>query len=296
MLLAFFRNNPTARPWFTAGDAGASRRPPLPQGTRTWKDIAYVADPHERQKLDLYVPGEGRNWPLIVAVHGGAWRAGSKENEPVGAFLSKGFAVAAINYRLSQHAQFPAQIQDCKAAIRWLRAHAQQFGFDPKHVGVYGTSAGGHLVAMLGTAGAVKEFEVGDFLTESSAVQAVADFFGPTDFLQMDAHRVNDKAMTHTLPNSPESLLVGGLITENKDKVARANPVTYVTKSAPPFLIVHGDNDMLVPHHQSELLLGALQKAGVKVRLVTIKGGPHGGETTSKGLPMAVEFFAEKLR
>lgn len=296
MLFAFFRNDPTAREWFrgTGGGEAGPRMTRVPEGVRSWKDVAYVTNPHERQKLDLYVPGEGRNWPLVVAVHGGAWRGGSKEGEPVAAFLAKGFAVASINYRLSQHAQFPAQIEDCKAAVRWLRAHAREYGYDPRKIGVYGTSAGGHLVALLGTAG--KAFDVGENLDQPSAVQAVADFFGPTDFLQMDAHRVNDQAMQHTLANSPESLLVGGLITENREKVARANPVTYVTKNAPPFLIVHGDRDMLVPHHQSELLLEALRKAGVKAELVTVQGGGHGGETTAQGLPRAVEFFETVLR
>src|SRR5262249_39931484 len=161
------------------------------------------------------------------------------------------------------HDIFPAQIQDCKAAIRWLRAHAKEFGYDASRIGVFGGSAGGHLVAMLGTAGDVKEVEVGENLDQSSRVQAVAAFFGPTGFLQMDAHRVSTAAPQHSIAKSPESLLVGGLITENPDKVARANPITYVNAGAPPFLIVHGDQDMLVPHHQSELLLAALKKAAV---------------------------------
>jgi acetyl esterase/lipase len=160
----------------------------------------------------------------------------------------------------------------------------------------FGGSAGGHLAAMLGTAGDVKAFDVGANADVSSRVQAVVDFFGPTDFLQMDAHRLSAQAMVHDTPDSPESQLVGGPIRDNPDKVARANPITYVTKDDPPFLIVHGDADLLVPHHQSVLLEAALRKAGVSVRLVTIPGGPHGGETVAKGLPTALDFLAERLR
>ena len=271
-------------------------RVPLPEGTKVLKDLAYVEGGHERQKLDLYLPPTGSRWPLVVAIHGGAFRMGSKEGEPAGAFVARGFAVAAINYRLSQHAVFPAQIEDGKAAVRWLRANAARYGYDPERVASYGASAGGHLAAMLGTTGDVTSFDVGANPGVSSRVQAVVDFFGPTDFLQMDAHRPSAQAMVHDTPDSPESQLVGGPIRDNPDKVARANPITYVTPDDPPFLIVHGDADLLVPHHQSELLEAALRKAGVRVRFVTIPGGPHGGETVTQGLPLALDFLAEMLR
>jgi acetyl esterase/lipase len=276
-------------------DAQPGRSVPLPEGTKVLKDLAYGPGGHERQKLDLYLPPTGTRWPLIVAIHGGAFRMGSKESEPAGAFVARRFAVAAINYRLSQHAVFPAQIEDCKAAVRWLRANAARYGYDSERVASYGGSAGGHLAAMLGTAGDVKALEVGANLEVPSRVQAVVDFFGPTDFLQMDSHRFSPQAMVHDTPDSPESQLVGGPIRDNREMVARANPVTYVTPDDPPFLIVHGDADLLVPHHQSELLEAALRKAGVRVRLVTIPGGPHGGETVKQGLPLALDWLAEEL-
>ncbi len=269
---------------------------PLPKGTRTFKDLAYVPGGHERQRLDLYLPATGSRWPLVVAIHGGAFRMGSKEGEPAGAFVARGFAVAAINYRLSQHAVFPAQIEDCKAAVRWLRANAGQYGYDPARIASYGASAGGHLAAMLGSAGDIAAFDVGANAGVSSRVQAVVDFFGPTDFLQMDAHRPSPQAMIHDTPDSPESELVGGPIRDNPDKVARANPITYVTADDPPFLIVHGDADLLVPHDQSVRLDGALRKAGVRVQFVTIPGGPHGGETVTQGLPLALDFLTEALQ
>jgi len=187
LLLSVAASSATAQPGPTVS---------LPEGAKVLKDLAYVPGGHERQKLDLYLPPTGARWPLVVAIHGGA----------------------------------------------------------------YGASAGGHLAAMLGTAGDVKAFDVGANPGVSSRVQAVVDFFGPTDFLQMDAHRPSAQAMVHDTPDSPESQLVGGPIRDNPDKVARANPITYVTKDDPPFLIIHGDKDVLVPHHQSELLEAALKR------------------------------------
>lgn len=281
-----------------ASGASASAATSLPEGTRVLKDLAYVSGGHERQKLDLYLPPTEAHWPLVVSIHGGAFRTGSKDGEPVetvGALVARGFAVAAINYRLSQHAVFPAQIEDAKAAVRWLRANATIYGYDPNRFASFGTSAGGHLAAMLGTAGDVAAFDVGANPGLSSRVQAVVDFFGPTDFLQMDAHRLSPQAMVHDTPDSPESQLVGGPIRDNPDGVARANPITYATTDDPPFLIVHGDADLLVPPHQSVLLDDALREAGVRVRLVTIPGGPHGGETVRQALPIALDFLAETL-
>jgi acetyl esterase/lipase len=272
---------------------------PLPPGTKVLKDLAYVEGGHERQKLDLYLPPTGSGWPLVVSIHGGAFRMGSKDGEPArsaGAFVARGLAVAAVNYRLSQHAVFPAQVEDCKAAVRFLRAHAAGYGYDPSRLASYGGSAGGYLAAMLGTTGEVKALDVGAHVDKSSRVQAVVDFFGPTDFLQMDAHRLNAQAMVHDTPRSPESQLVGGPIRDNAEKVARANPVTYVTKDDPPFLIIHGDADALVPHHQSELLYAALVKAGVPARLLTIRGGLHGADTEAKGFEQALAFLTAQLK
>lgn len=257
-----------------------------------FRDLAYVTNGHPRQTLDLYLPETGQGWPLLIWIHGGAFRAGSKENKVPLDYLAAGYAVASINYRLSQHALFPAQIEDCKAAVRWLRANAGQFGFDPLRFGVWGESAGGHLVAMLGTAGSTDEFDVGEHLDQSSRVTAVVDYFGPTDFCQMDAHR-RPEGMVHDTPDSPESELVGGPIQEHPDWVARANPVTYVTHNAPPFLIVHGDQDPLVPYHQSVLLEAALKKVGVPVTFYTVKGAGHGRFTDPK-VPELTRGFLDK--
>ena len=283
---------------FVTGCVVASAQPlgqPVPADTIVHRDLAYVPGGHERQKLDLYLPKGGTNLPLIINIHGGAFKMGSKEHGVPTEYLAQGYAVASINYRLSQHAKFPAQIEDCKAAVRWLRAHAAEYRLDAKQIAAWGASAGGHLAAMLGTTGDVKEFDVGGNLDQSSRVQAVVDYFGPTDFLQMDAHRLPN-GMTHDPANSPESLLIGGAIQENKEKTARANPITYVTSDDPPFLICHGDADQLVPHHQSELLEAALKKAGVTVTFYSVPGAGHGPFSDPKVAVMTREFLAKTLK
>ncbi len=279
----------------SAQTAAPPRQPQPPEGAVAHRDLAYVANGHERQKLDLYLPRGGTNLPLIIYIHGGAFKMGSKEQGPPLDYLRRGYALASINYRLSQHALFPAQIQDCKAAVRWLRAHAHDHGLDPSRFAAWGPSAGGHLAAMLGTAGDTKEFDVGAHLDRSSGVQAVVDYFGPTDFLQMDAHRL-PQGMIHDAADSPESELIGGPIQQNREKAARANPVTYVTPGDPPFLICHGDQDPLVPHHQSELLAEALKKAGVPATFHTVKGAGHGGFKDPKVSELTQAFLAERLR
>ena len=267
----------------------------LPEGATVQRDLAYVLGGHERQKLDLYLPKDGTNLPLIINIHGGAFKMGSKEQGVPTEYLAQGYAVASINYRLSQHAKFPAQIEDCKAAVRWLRAHAHEYRLDPNHIAAWGASAGGHLAAMLGTTGDTKEFDVGANLDQPSRVQAVVDYFGPTDFLQMDAHRL-PSGQVHDTANSPESELIGGAIQENREKTAKANPITYVTSGDPPFLICHGDQDPLVPHHQSDLLEAALKKAGVPVTFYTVKGAGHGRFNDPKVPELTREFLAQQLK
>lgn len=262
----------------SAAAQGAPRAAGLPSGVKALRDIPYVTEnPHERHRLDLYLPEKAEGpLPLIIWVHGGGWQNGSKEGCPPlrQGFVGRGYAVASINYRLSGHAIFPAQIQDCKAAIRWLRAHAQEHGLNPDRFGVWGASAGGHLVALLGTSGGVKEFDVGENASTSSRVQAVCDYFGPTDFLTFVTTPGYE---SHAQATSPESKLLGGAPLENKDKAARVNPITYVTKDDPPFLIVHGDVDRTVPLNQSEALFAALRQTSVSAHFHTIRGAGHGG-------------------
>lgn len=274
------------------------RRAALPAGVRVLKDIVYARAPEQELKLDLYLPAKRpeKPLPLIVWIHGGAWRGGSKESNPAARFVGAGYISASISYRLSQTAIFPAQIQDCKAALRLLRARADQYGIDPQRVAVWGSSAGGHLVALMGTSGDVEELE-GDLghPEQSSRVQAVVDYFGPTTFIKMDAA---GSRMVHDDPGSPESVLIGGAIQEHPELARKADPITYITSDDPPFLIVHGDKDFTVPYNQSELLAEALTAGGVEHIFHTAKGGGHGsgGEFASpKLMAMVKEFFDEKL-
>lgn len=271
--------------------------PVLPPGTKAHYDLAYVANGHERQKLDLFIPASGNGpFPLIIWVHGGAWKGGSKERCPAVRFVDEGYAVASINYRLSQHAVFPAQIEDCKAAIRWLRANAREYQLDTKRFGAWGSSAGGHLVAMLGVTGDVKQFDVGANLDQSSAVQAVVDYFGPTKLAAMQAQSGPESRMRHDVPESPESQLIGGPILENTAKADAASPITYVSKGDAPMLLVHGDQDPLVPYQQSVIMQEALQKAGVKSELHLVKGAGHGNGFGAAEFNKVREFFAATLK
>jgi acetyl esterase/lipase len=273
----------------------------LPEGLKVERDIVYAKVGERELLLDLYLPEDkaARLLPVIAWVHGGGWRSGSKGSGGRALpMLSRGFAVVDVGYRLSGEAIFPAQIQDCKAAVRWIRANAEKYGLDPDRIGAWGSSAGGHLVALMGTAGDVKEFDIGENGEYSSRVSAVCDWFGPTDFLRM-----NDfpGAMDHDAPNSPESLLIGGPIQENKEKVARANPITYISDSKTAFLIVHGDKDQTVPYNQSELLYTALQENGAVADLYCVKNGGHGfsratEDTMEELVDMAGDFFEKHLK
>ncbi len=246
---------------------------------------------HERQKLDLFVPKGDGPFPLVMWVHGGGWSAGSKDGNPLMLMLAKGYAVASTNYRLSQHAVFPAQINDCKAAVRYLRANAAKYKLNPDAFGVAGASAGGHLVALLGTAGSVKELEGdGGNAKVSSKVQCVVDVFGPTDLIKLAGA---------TDANSPISKLLGGKVSEKTELATQANPITYIDKDCAPFLILHGDMDKLVLLSQSELILAALQKAKIPAELIVVKGAGHdgkvmGGENTAKVTAFFDKYLMKK--
>jgi acetyl esterase/lipase len=279
---------------FTASVASAQQ---TPAGVQAHRDLAYIENGHERHRLDLFLPENASGpTPLLIWVHGGGWQSGSKEGCPPlsKGYPERGYAVASINYRLSGHAKFPAQIEDCKAAIRWLRANALKYGLDPQRFGVWGSSAGGHLVALLGTSGDVTEFDVGAHLDQSSRVQAVCDYFGPTDLTVFVTTKGYE---SHAGATSPEAKLLGGAVMENQELAARANPITYVSRDDPPFLIVHGDEDRTVPINQSELLFAALKEASVGAHFHTIRGAGHGqGFGGPEIEPMVSAFFDAHLK
>jgi acetyl esterase/lipase len=254
-------------------------------GVRIERDIAYVPDGDPSQRLDLYLPEKNADkpLPLLVWVHGGGWLGGSKSENPGAGFTARGeYASASVEYRFSDKALFPAQIQDCQAAIRFLRANAKKYHLDPEHIGIWGASAGGHLVALLGTAGGADAFEkIGENRDQSDRVQAVIDLFGPADFTTVKAQAAQDKQVKNIFNfedmSSPYAKLFGATPGEHAELEKSASPVTYVSKDDPPFLIIHGDADTLVPYAQSVELEAALKKAGVEVLLQRVPGGGHGG-------------------
>jgi acetyl esterase/lipase len=259
-----------------------------------YKDLVFARENAKDLLLDLYVP-EGNNVPpLVVWVHGGAWKLGNKNN-PRDALklLDHGFAIASINYRLSHEATFPAQIIDCKAALRWLRANQDKYNYNADKIGAFGSSAGGHLVALMGASAQVRDWDLGDNLEHSSQVQAVCNWYGPTDFLKMDDV---PGRMVHLAPDSPESQLIGGDIREQPEKVKAANPITYVSAGTPPFLIMHGTADLTVIPAQSVLLKEALQKLDVPHELVLLEGAGHGGgEIWMEQMGKIADFFRKYL-
>lgn len=243
-------------------------------GVKIERDVTYatVGKDHDRAlKLDLYLPEKAAagNRPLVVWIHGGGWRKGSKAGTQAARLATFGYVVASIEYRLTDEAIFPAQIEDCKAAIRWLRANAEKYHIDPQRVGVWGSSAGGHLVALLGTAGDESKWDVGAHTDQSSRVQAVCDYFGPADLADMPAAQA-------ARADGPVALLLGGPVAEKTDAAKAASPVTYISKDDPPFLICHGTEDALVPISQSENFLTALKAAGIDATLLKVKGAGHG--------------------
>ena len=268
-------------------------------GVKVIANQPYAADDNPRHQLDLFLPEKratDKPLPLLAFIHGGGWRGGDKRSGAgrVAKFVQSGkFAAASIGYRLSGEAQWPAQIHDCKAAIRWLKAHAKQYGYDADRMAVWGTSAGGHLVAMLGVTGDEKslEGELGKHSRENSRVACVVDFYGPTNFLTMNDF---ESTIDHDAANSPESLLIGGAIQKRKDKARAACPLQYVSASAAPMLLMHGDQDRLVPFDQSIQLAAALREHKVPVYLVKIQNGGHGFPDAAVR-PRVEQFLARHL-
>lgn len=265
---------------------------PIPPDIVVEQDVVYAKASGRDLLLDIaYHRPTTRARPAVVHIHGGGWRNGSKSVRNALDFARAGYVGVSINYRLSGDAPFPAGVHDCKAAIRWVRANASRYGVDPGHIGVIGGSAGGHLCALLGTSGGDPYLEgnLGN-LDYSSRVQCVIDQWGPTDFLHMDDV---PGSIHHLGPSSPESLWIGGQITEHKDQVRRANPITYIDAKDSPILIIHGEEDRTVIINQSELLYDALQKAGVVTKFVRVKNGGHGLRPTPAGAqisPSAAEL------
>ncbi|MGJ8695085.1 MAG: alpha/beta fold hydrolase [Verrucomicrobiaceae bacterium] len=260
-------------------------------------DLNYAGNENPRQMVDVYLPeGMEKPMPVVLWIHGGAWRQGSKENAGMSKKLAqlKMAAVVSVGYRLTDEAQWPAQIHDCKAAVRFVRANADKYGLDPERILVWGSSAGGHLAAMLGVTNGEAAYEgvVGPYREESSKVKAVVNFFGPADLVMMDEQ---GSAMNHSAADSPEGRLVGGKISENLEKAKAASPLYQVGPGDPPMLVVHGTEDRLVPYQQSVDLDAAYEKAGCDCVLLTVKGGGHGAGFGPSVEKVVGAFFEKHL-
>ena len=251
------------------------------------RDIPYCVVDGIPLLMDIYFPAEGGTWPVILSVHGGGWSGGDKAQVD-GGLTEFGYLVVAINYRLYPEARFPAMIEDVKCAIRSLRAHAAEYNLDPDRIGLTGGSAGGHLVALAGTADESAGFDVGEYLEQSSRVQAVQVVAGPSDL---------------TLP-FPD--WAGSTLREvfGADQLAGASPVTYISEDDPPFLIFHGEVDGVVPVQQAVVLHEQLLEAGVASRLVIIENADHGlnaidgpiSPAWEELLQISLDFWATNLR
>lgn len=266
---------------------------PVPANVQADLDVEYsrVGGPVQ---MDIFRPaGAGGVNPTVLAIHGGGFRAGKRTSyHPLCIKLAlRGYTCATMSYRLAPRNQFPAPVEDAKAAVRFLRANVKKYGVDPAHIGVTGGSAGGYLALMVGLTGPLKIFEgSGPNLEQSSAVQAVVDFYGPTDFTQsygksVDAHEV--------LP-----LFLGGDLAHNRQEHVVSSPLYYVTPMAPPILAVHGTKDNYVAYEQSLWLMSKLASAGVEAELETLTGAGHGfkGADAERAEARLFAFFDKHLK
>jgi len=275
----------------------AQENPPfhLPDTVELKPDIVYAQYGSRAMHLDLYLPRQGAALPAVVWVHGGGWSGGDKTRfrRQAALLAAHGIAGACIEYRLSGEVTFPAAIYDVKASVRWLRANAAKYRINPGRIGAAGGSAGGHLVALLGASPTIAEFEgAGGNPGVSSKVMAVAPIYPVTDFVPAGKNN----------PSAANSIakFLGATYAENPGIWVKASPVTYITKDAPPFFFLHGDEDKLVDYHQSTEMAAKLKAAGVEAEIFIAKGAGHGFANGPQWFQPALDriqaFFARTLK
>jgi acetyl esterase/lipase len=261
------------------------------------KDVTYCTMNGLPQTMDVYYPSSGGPWPVVLYVHGGGWYQGDKaEGEGWRGLNDSGFLVISVNYRLGDYqTKFPAMIEDVKCAVRHLRAHSTEYNLAPDNIGAIGASAGGHLVALLGTADESAGWDVGEYLEQSSKVQAVTVISGISDF-------------TSNIPSGLNGAIYyafGKLGGKDTPENVAVSPISYTTPDDPPFLIIHGDRDGVVPVEQAHILQDKLTEAGVASTLIIVEGGDHslqsptGGDTNPSAVEvnqMIIEFLEENLQ
>jgi acetyl esterase/lipase len=258
------------------------------------KGIVYGKGGTTELMLNLAMPKEGEGpFPAIVCIHGGGWRGGKRESldDVTHLFARKGYVAVTVSYRLVPDAKFPAQIEDCKAAVRWLRANAKKYKADPERIGAVGFSAGGHLCCLLGVTDKKDGLEgEGGNPDQSSRVQAVVSYFGPTDLCE--------KTWGKDLEEKVLAPFVGAAFDDKPELYKKVSPVTYVGKGAPPFLFFHGSKDTLVAPRHSKVMCEKLQAAGGTAKLVIMEGEGHGwaGDKLKQTVDQTVAFFDENLK
>lgn len=266
----------------------------LPSGVKVVRDLEYGRAGDRSLKLDIYSPLKpaGR-LPVIVWIHGGSWSFGTKDFCPINFMARSNQAIVSIDYRLTDTASFPAQLHDCKGAIRWLRANAGSYGLDPDHIGIAGVSAGGHLGLLLATTANHPELEgdVGGNLNFSSRVQCVVALYAPTDLNRL-------VTSPHDRTNSQDSVAkyIGGAVAGNLAKAAAASPMTYVDKSCAPVFLLHGSADTLVPPEQSKIFYAALTNADVPAQLTIVPNKGHGFIPPSAAVQEIYAFYDRYLK
>lgn len=261
---------------------------------KTEKNIVFGKGGEVNLELDLAMPAEGKGpFPAVVCVHGGGWKAGNRQqlNALTDVLAKHNFVAITVSYRFAPTHKFPAQIEDCKASVRWLRANAAKYNVNPDKIGAVGFSAGGHLVCLMGAADEKAGLEGnGGNAKQSSKLQAVVSYFGPTDF--------TEKTWVEAIETTFFIPFIGGRFEEKKDAYRKASPIVYCTKAAPPFLFFHGTKDPLVGIEHSQKMEKSLKNLGVSAELVTMEGDGHGwaGEKLTKTITQTVRFFEEKLK
>jgi len=273
---------------------GLVRAEDKPKEIQVERDLVYGKGGDTDLHLDLAMPKTGDGpFPVVICVHGGGWIQGKRQDmgKTIEVLAGRGFVAVTPTYRLAPDSKFPAQIEDCKAAVRWVRANAKKYKINPDRIGAIGFSAGAHLSCLLGVTGKEDGLEgKGGNPDESSRIQAVVSFFGPTDLTLNDWSEDVEKRIL--IP------FLGDTIKNKPDLYKKASPVTYVTKEAPPFLFFHGEKDMLVHVEQSKMLAEKLTKAGVSAKVVIVEGEGHGwaGKKLTDNIEEMVGFLDEKLK
>jgi acetyl esterase/lipase len=279
--------------------ASAQQAEDYPGSTYATKtsDIVYAVDGDHELLLDLYLPKGVASPPLLVWIHGGAWRRGSKDVVDTIALVKDGYAIASVEFRGSMEAVFPAQIHDIKAAIRFLRGNAAAYGYDATRIAIHGRSSGGHLTSLVGVTNGHAELEgtLGEYLDQSSDVQVVVSYFGASNLnsilAQSTPYGVNMRAPAL-------ELLLGGPVEEKETLARLASPVSHVDAGDPPLLLLHGDQDPQMPINQSHELHGVYKRYGLPVHFEVVHGAVHGGEHffDAQRTVIVASFLNEHLR